>query len=137
MAPVLTVVVVASNAESYLSECLDSLRSQTLKRLEVLVVDNGSTDGTVTVAHACAAQIRGFGSSRGPQLGLTASRNAGARLARGKFLAFVDATDTVPRACLCQLDQLAATHWLGLCSRQRTHRHPGKEASASLDHGDP
>ena len=43
--PLLSVVVVATNAESYLIACLHSLRSQTLKRIEVLVVDNGSTDG--------------------------------------------------------------------------------------------
>src|SRR5512132_1634763 len=56
LAPLLSVVVVASNAESYLRECLDSLRSQSLKRLEVLVVDDGSTDGTARVADEMAAE---------------------------------------------------------------------------------
>jgi CDP-glycerol glycerophosphotransferase len=93
---VLTVVVVAHNAEPYLSECPESLRSQTLKRIEVLVVDDGSTDGTVDVAHQVAAEDRRFQILMRPQLGLTASRNEGAQIARGEFLAFVDATDTVP-----------------------------------------
>jgi CDP-glycerol glycerophosphotransferase len=102
-APVLTVVVVASNAESYLSECLDSLRSQTLKRIEVIVVDNAPTDGTAVVAYQAAAQDPRVRVLPSPQLGLSASRNAAARIARGRFLAFVDATDTVPRTAYASL----------------------------------
>ena len=103
MTPVLSVVVVARNAESYLSECLDSLQSQTLKRLEVLVVDDGSTDSTVEIARRVAAEDSRFRILMRPQLGVPASRNEGARLARGKFLAFVDATDTVPRNAYASL----------------------------------
>ena len=94
--PLLSVVVVATDAESYLDECLRSLRSQTIKRFEVLVVDNGSTDATAAVAEQAADKDPRFKVIRSPRLGVAASRNAGARLARGTFLAFVDATDTVP-----------------------------------------
>ncbi len=101
--PLLSVVAVATNAESYLSECLHSLRSQTLKRIEVLVVDNGSTDGTAVVAQDIAASDPRFRVIRRSRLGVTASRNAGARLAHGRFLAFVDASDTVPRTAYATL----------------------------------
>jgi CDP-glycerol glycerophosphotransferase len=101
--PLLTVVVVATNAASYLSACLDSLRSQTLKRIEVLVVDNGSTDQTAAIAQEFADQDPRFEVVLRPALGLTASRNAGARRARGRFLAFVDASDTVPRTAYAAL----------------------------------
>jgi CDP-glycerol glycerophosphotransferase len=97
------VVVVASNAESYLRECLDSLQSQSLKRLEVLVVDDGSTDGTARVAHEVAAEDPRFRVLARPRLGPGASRNAGAHLARGRFLAFLNATDTVPRHAYASL----------------------------------
>jgi CDP-glycerol glycerophosphotransferase len=96
VAPVLSVVVVASNAESYLSECLHGLQSQTLFRLEVIVVDNGSTDGTAAVAQQMAAHDHRFRLLLRPTVALTAARNAGALVARGRFLAFMDATDTVP-----------------------------------------
>jgi CDP-glycerol glycerophosphotransferase len=101
--PLLSVVVVATNAESYLSECLHSLQSQTLKRIEVLVVDNGSTDGSTVVAQEMAANDPRFRVIRRPRLGVIASRNAGALLAHGRFLAFVDATDTVPRTAYATL----------------------------------
>src|SRR5215217_7751538 len=95
--PVLSVVVVASNAESYLSECLQSLQSQTHNRFEVIVVDNGSTDGTAAVANRLAAVDSRFRVLLRPPIAVTAARNAGALLAQGRFLAFMDATDTVPR----------------------------------------
>jgi CDP-glycerol glycerophosphotransferase len=101
--PVLSVVVVACNAESYLMDCLKSLQSQSLKRLEVFVVDDGSADGSVSVACELATEDPRFGVVPRPRLGLTASRNAGAQLARGKFLAFVNATDIVPRHAYADL----------------------------------
>jgi CDP-glycerol glycerophosphotransferase len=102
-APLLTVVVVATNAESYLRPCLDSLRVQTLMRIEVLVVDNGSTDRTAAIAEEVAADDPRFSVLLRPRLGLTASRNAGARIAQGRYLAFVNATDTVPRTAYATL----------------------------------
>ena len=101
--PLLTVVVVASNAESYLGECLKSLRVQTLKKMEVLVVDNASIDGIAAIAREVAAEDPRFQLLTRPELGVTALRNEGARLARGRFLAFVDATDTVPRTAYATL----------------------------------
>ena len=94
--PLLSVVVVATDAESYLSECLHSLQSQTLKRIEVLIVDNGSTDGTAAIAQQMASHDDRFTVLLHPRRGVTAARNAGARVARGRFVTFVDATDTVP-----------------------------------------
>jgi CDP-glycerol glycerophosphotransferase len=101
--PVLSVVVVARNAESYLSECLHSLQSQTLTRLEIIVVDNGSTDSTAAVAQQIATQDQRFRILLRPQADLTAARNTGAIVARGRFLAFVDATDTVPPTAYASL----------------------------------
>ena len=101
--PVLSVVVVVRNAESDLAECLLSLQSQTLKRLEVIVVDNGSTDSTVGVAQQIAAQDQRFRILLQQPATLNAARNAGALMARGRFLAFLDATDTVPRTAYASL----------------------------------
>ena len=124
-------VVVASNAESYLSECLDSLRSQTLKRIEVIVVDNGSTDGTAVVAHQAAAQDPRFRVLELPQLGLTASRNAGRNSAR-KVSGLCGRDRHRATYGLCQLGQLAQRHWLRVRGGERTYSQPGKEAPAGL-----
>ena len=137
MTPVLSVVVVARNAESYLSECLDSLRSQTLKRLEVLVVDDGSTDSTVEVARRVAAEDSRFRILMRPQLGVPASRNEGARLARGQVPGLRRCDRHRATECLCQSGRLVATYWFGFCSWQRTNRHPRKDARTGLGCADP
>jgi CDP-glycerol glycerophosphotransferase len=101
--PVLTVIVVAHNAASYLIQCMRSLQSQTLKAIEVIIVDSGSTDGTAAVADEMAAEDFRFRVLLRPPLSVTAARNAGVRVARGRFVAFVDATDTVPRTAYATL----------------------------------
>lgn len=95
--PLLSVVVPAYDVEDYLAECLDSLLAQTYAPLEVVVVDDGSTDSTGRVADAYAAAhpdvVRVLHTSNH---GLGAARNAGVAAARGALLAFADSDDVVP-----------------------------------------
>ncbi len=101
--PVLTVVVVARDAQDHLEACLDSLQQQTLRQLEVIIVDDRSTDRTVEVTRAVAAEDERIRLVEHTHAGLPAARNAGARLARGRFVAFLDATDTVPPTAYAEL----------------------------------
>jgi CDP-glycerol glycerophosphotransferase len=94
--PELSVVVVARDAEQSLAGCLDSLRQQTLRQIEVIIVDDRSTDQTVEVARAVAAEDERVRLVEHTHAGLAAARNAGAGLARGEFLTFLNASDTVP-----------------------------------------
>ncbi|MEV5679748.1 CDP-glycerol glycerophosphotransferase family protein [Streptomyces sp. NPDC052179] len=98
MAPRLTVVVPLYNVEEYLGACLTSLAEQTLPDLEVVMVDDGSTDGSGRVAEEFAAKDPRFRLVRQENGGLGAARNAGVREAGsgGEFLAFVDSDDIVP-----------------------------------------
>lgn len=57
---VLTVIIPAYNAEKYLPQCLDSVIGQTLKDIEVICVDDGSTDGSASVLQAYTQKIPGF-----------------------------------------------------------------------------
>jgi CDP-glycerol glycerophosphotransferase len=95
--PLLSVVVPAYDVEDYLPACLDSLLAQSYRPLEVVVVDDGSTDSTGAVADAWAAAhpdtIRVLHQANA---GLGAARNAGTQVARGDLLAFADSDDVVP-----------------------------------------
>lgn len=92
-APTVSVIIPAYEAAAYLPAALDSVFAQTRPPDEVIVVDDGSTDGTegVVRAHPRAADIRYL---RQENAGAAAARNAGLREARGEWLAFLDADDT-------------------------------------------
>ncbi|MEV6398330.1 CDP-glycerol glycerophosphotransferase family protein [Streptomyces sp. NPDC051907] len=92
----LSVVVPVYNVEDYLEECLRSLADQSLRDLEVVMVDDGSTDGSAVIARRFAAEDDRFRLLTQVNAGLGAARNAGVREARGEFLAFVDSDDLVP-----------------------------------------
>lgn len=93
--PRLSVVVPAYNVEAYLSECLRSILSQSFRELEVIVVDDGSTDASAEVAERWAVADRRVRVVRQHNAGLGAARNAGVSHARGDYLTFVDSDDLV------------------------------------------
>jgi len=85
-----SVIIPVFNGEEYLAEAIDSLLAQTYKPLEIVVMDDGSTDGTATVASRFKEHIRYiYQSNSGP----AAARNRGLRIARGEVFGFLDADD--------------------------------------------
>jgi len=98
-APFISVIIVNWNGRDYLEECLESLRQQTYLNFEVLLVDNGSTDGSIEHAQA---HFPGFGRIlKNPEnMGFAKGNNQGIKEARGKYLA------------LLNNDALADCHWL-------------------------
>ncbi|MER7501073.1 glycosyltransferase family 2 protein [Nonomuraea pusilla] len=96
MIPLLSVVVPVYNVEPYITECLKSLAAQTLEDIEVIMVDDGSQDGSRQAAEDFVARDRRFALVGQQRLGPGPARNAGVRLARGVYLAFADADDVVP-----------------------------------------
>ncbi|MER5555812.1 CDP-glycerol glycerophosphotransferase family protein [Streptomyces sp. NPDC002793] len=105
MAPRLTVVVPLYNVEEYLGACLDSLAGQTMADLEVVMVDDGSTDGSADVAMEFSRRDPRFRLIRQKNAGLGAARNAGAAQAHpdAGFLAFVDSDDVVPPGAFARM----------------------------------
>lgn len=94
---VVSVVVIFLNAQAYLSEAIESVLLQTYDRWELLLVDDGSTDGSSDTARAAAARhpgrIRYLEHDGHRNLGMSASRNAGVAAAAGRYIAFLDADD--------------------------------------------
>lgn len=87
--PFISVVIPAYNAEKYLEETLESVRSQAFSDYEIIVIDDGSTDRTAQIATGYDGVIL----MRQMNRGAAAARNAGIVLARGKYVAFLDADD--------------------------------------------
>jgi len=97
---VITVVIPAFNAVRYLAEAIDSIRAQGAFALEILVVDDGSTDGTAELASGLGADVRVI---RQPNGGAAAARNTGIAAASGDLVGFLDADDLWPPGRLALL----------------------------------
>lgn len=92
--PEVSVIVPVYNAERHIRETLDSLACQSLLNFEVIVVDDGSTDRSREIAQEFVANDDRFTLVTGPAQGSAGSaRNVGLDLARGEYLAFLDADD--------------------------------------------
>ena len=91
--PLVTVVIGAYNAERYVGEAIESVVAQTHRNLELIVVDDGSTDATGQIAESYGAPVRCIRQENG---GMAAARNRAIPEAQGSFLSFLDADDRFP-----------------------------------------
>ncbi|MBR2740742.1 MAG: glycosyltransferase family 2 protein [Oscillospiraceae bacterium] len=108
--PLITVIVPVYNTEKYLSRCVESIMEQTYKEIEVILVNDGSTDNSLSVCNKLCEKY--------PQLiivdkvngGLGSARNAGIKMAKGDFIAFLDSDDWVAADCYEYMMRLAISY---------------------------
>ena len=106
----LSIVVPVYNVEQYLEECVLSIVGQRYKRLQIILVDDGSTDGSLKIAKKLARADRRIMVVSKENNGLGSARNTGISHAKGRYLASVDSDDIVPKdAYLLMLESLNKT----------------------------
>ena len=91
--PLATVIVPVYNVAAYLPACIASIRAQSQENLQILLVDDGSTDGSSAICDACAAEDTRIQVIHKENGGVCSARNAGLAQARGKYIYFVDGDD--------------------------------------------
>ena len=95
MEPIISVIVPVYKVEEYLPRCLDSLMAQTLRQIEILLIDDGSPDRCGEICEDYARRDERFRCFHTENRGLSAARNYGIERARGEWLMFVDSDDWV------------------------------------------
>ena len=95
MEPKISVLVPAYNVAPWIGSTLDSILSQTYQNLEVIVVDDGSTDETAGILERYAARDERVVIVHQPNAGLVAARETGIANATGEYVTFVDGDDTI------------------------------------------
>jgi glycosyltransferase involved in cell wall biosynthesis len=111
--PTVSCVIPVYNAEPYIAEALDSVCRQSHPVLEIIVIDDGSTDGTADVVRRFPADVRYV---RQENAGHAVARNVGQGMTRGDFVAFLDADDVwEPEKIARQLDAFRRRPELGYC----------------------
>lgn len=95
--PLVTAVMIFLNGEKYIAEAIDSIVTQTYPNWELVLVDDGSTDGATAIARDYCrrfpGRIRYIEHPAHENRGMSASRNAGVRAGHGEFVSFLDADD--------------------------------------------
>ncbi len=92
-APRVSVIMPVYNTEPYLEEAVNSILNQTLRDIELVAVNDGSTDGSPAILERFAAQDPRVRVVSQPNAGLSATRNRGFELARGEYVYFMDSDD--------------------------------------------
>ena len=91
--PKISVVISTYNAQNYISECLDATLNQTYTNLEVIIVDDGSEDDTLSILQSYASKDSRITLFRHSNKGVSTTRNKGIQNATGEYIVFFDADD--------------------------------------------
>jgi len=91
----ISVIVPVYNVEPYLERCLTSIQNNTYTNLEIICINDGSTDGCAAILNRFAAEDRRFIIITQENAGISAARNRGLDIATGEFIAFVDSDDWI------------------------------------------
>lgn len=100
---IISVVIPVYNVEAYIEECIKSLMNQTFKQIEMIFIDDGSTDNSGKICDFYAEEDERIKVLHTTNQGLSAARNKGIECANGKYIAFVDSDDYVSSEWLARL----------------------------------
>lgn len=128
--PLISVIVPVYNVEKYLARCADSILAQTYRNLEVILVNDGSTDSSGEMCDAYAAKDARVRTVHKGNGGLSDARNAGAQAAQGEYYAFVDSDDWIAADYIAYLyDLLSQNHaQIAVCGYRKVYE---KEESSA------
>lgn len=93
--PFISVIVPVYNVENYLEKCLNSLINQTLKNIEIIIINDGSTDNSKNIIDKYTQKYKNIRSKTIKNKGVSHARNLGVELSKGEYVAFVDSDDYV------------------------------------------
>ena len=105
--PRVSVIIPVYNVEKYLRECLDSIVNQTLREIEIICVDDGSTDGSPEILREYGEKDCRITIISQENRGISSARNHGADIASGEYFYFMDGDDILERDALSRLYQLS------------------------------
>lgn len=107
MGAMVTVIVPVYNVGEYLEETIQSVRTQTYRDLEILLIDNGSVDDSAEIAKRAAGEDLRCRYETTEEPGVSGARNYGIRIAAGEYLVFVDGDDILPKqAVACYMSEM-------------------------------
>ncbi len=117
-----SVIIPVYNAESYLEKCLNSIMDQTYKNIEIIIVNDGSEDGSEKIIVSKMKEDTRIHYISKSNQGVSAARNEGISRAKGDYLVFIDADDYVDSQFISNLVSLINNTEMGTCGYCRINR---------------
>lgn len=108
--PKISVIVPCYNVGNYIRQCMDSIVNQTLKEIEIICINDGSTDETLSVLREFEAKDKRVTIIDKPNSGYGHSMNTGLKCARGEYVGIVESDDFIEPNMFEELYRLAKTH---------------------------
>lgn len=105
-----SVVIPAYNSERYISHCLDSILNQTYSDIEIIIVNDGSTDNTLDICNAYREKTTRIKIINQPNKGVSGARNAGLDICLGDYVLFVDSDDELYETAIETLMNYSSSH---------------------------
>lgn len=132
LSPLISVVIPAYNAEKHIEETLQSVFNQTYKNIEILVIDDGSSDNTLQILKKYENRLNIFSQKN---TGVAKARNFAAEKSNGEWLAFIDSDDRwLPDKISIQFSNLGNNNWSHTNSVYIGHNQDGKTKRSDLNH---
>ena len=91
----ISIIIPIYNVEKYLEKCLDSILNQTYKNLEIILIDDGSTDNSPNICNSYCEKDKRIKIIHKNNEGVSSARNKGIELSKGKYIVFIDSDDYV------------------------------------------
>lgn len=135
--PVISVIVPVYNVEQYLIQCIDSILDQTFPDFELLLIDDGSTDGSGMICDEYRLKDNRVVVIHQNNAGASGARNRGLDIAKGKYIAFVDGDDLIRADYLESLYSATIADNAEIAMCRRFHFQDGDEIALSVPTGMP
>ena len=135
--PLISVVVPVYNTEKYIAKCIDSIMNQTYPNLEIIIVDDGSTDKSGCIADSISktdSRIKVIHKTNG---GLSSARNCGIDQAKGTYIGFVDSDDWIEKDMYLKLYEAISFFQckMAVCGRYDIYENRGLKKIGLCPHG--
>ncbi len=125
--PLISVIIAIYNPGKYLRPCLDSIVNQTYKNLEIILVDDGSTDDSLSVCKEYAEKDNRIIVHHKENSGVSATRNQGIRLAHGDYFSFIDSDDILEPDAYEYMISLVKEHGADAVNYEHYITYPDRE----------
>lgn len=134
--PKISIIIPVYNASHYLAECLDSIIAQTFEDIEIICINDGSTDGSLQILKQYQIKDARILIIDQQNQGVSAARNAGLAIAKGAYIGFVDSDDKICADYLTVLYNLINNSDLSICGYNGSKKINYKDGTVNLKTAD-